>query len=104
MPDATDLRERLRKPSLRKCEPSSACPYKTRAKRLYEELVERNGGYLPTARLEDVDESTVRLRVHHPKKHPPLGAIYSMTPEQMRRAAEDILDAADEKERVRRVG
>ncbi len=92
---------------LRKCGSSSPDerPSKKRAKRAYEHAVEASGGASAVARESVCDESAVRLRVEHPKRHPQLAHCYELAAAGMAIVITDLVEAMEEKLRgAARVG
>lgn len=107
MADVDDIRARIRAvgPTLAKTHaPSWAELCRSRAKVMYCSSVEASGGYLPSARRERCDESTVRDRCHDPRRKVHLDHVLAgLDRAGLYKLAELLCDFADEQE-VRRAG
>lgn len=102
----TDLRSRIaavRGPGIARASASWSEVCKRRARDIYQQAVMASGGYLPAARREQCDESTVRDRCHDPRRNVYLAhALAGLDRVGMYELAQLICDFADETE-VRRV-
>lgn len=105
-PDAVRARIlSVRGPSLAKISASWPELCKRRAQELYLGAVQASGGYLPTARREACDESTVRDRCHDPRKIAALWhALAGLSRDGLYALASSICDFADEQEVARHAG
>lgn len=103
-----ELRARIldvRGPSIVKTSCSWAELCKRRAQDMYASATRAGGGYSPTARREQCDESTVRDRCHDPRKIPALWhALAGLSREGLYELASAICDFADSQEGSRRAG
>lgn len=105
---AAPVRARIRDvrgPSIVKASCSWGDLCKRRAQEMYATAAMTSGGYSPTARREQCDESTVRDRCHDPRKIPALWHMLAgLSREGLYEIASLICDFADQQEVKRNVG
>lgn len=103
--ESSGVRARIRAvgPGVAKAErPSWRQLCANRAKAIYAASVQVSGGYLPSARREQCDESTVRDRCHDPRRKVHLDHVLAgLDRDGLYKLADLICDFADEVERTR---